>query len=336
LRINRRYGVTVGIAVTSLGIAAIVATIQHPAPAKARAAALTQAAAASGQTADAAQGGTGQTAATGQAGIAHATVSSGPFVALGDSYAAGNLIPASPTGSPAGCLRSTHNYSDDTQAAIRATSYIDAACSGATTADMTQSQSTAVGVNPPQFDALAADDSLVTITIGGNDVGFSSILEECATLSATNPFGNPCQQHYTVDGTDQLAAAVAATGPKVAAVLQGIHSRAPEARILLVGYPDILPNTGTGCWPTVPLAHGDVPYLRATEVALNQTLAQEAAANGATFVDTYTATIGHDACQRPGVKWVEGLVPTSPAYPFHPNQLGQQAMANQVLATLDG
>jgi lysophospholipase L1-like esterase len=323
LRINARYGVTAGVAATSLGIVTMVA-IQHPAPAKVRAAALTQTTAAPGQTAGAA-------AATAQAA---AVQSGGPFVALGDSYAAGNLIPASPAGTPAGCLRSTHNYSSDIQATVGASSYVDAACSGATTAGMTQSQSTAIGTNPPQFDALAASDSLVTITIGGNDVGFSTILKECATLSVTSPFGSPCQRHYTAGGTDQLTAAVAATGPKVAAVLQGIRNRARQARILLVGYPDILPDTGTGCWPAVPLAHGDVPYLRATEVALNRTLAQEAAANGATFVDTYTATIGHDVCQRPGVKWVEGLVPTSLAYPFHPNQPGQQAMATQVLAAL--
>ena len=275
-------------------------------------------------------------AASSAAAPAAPSQAAGPFVALGDSYAAGNLIPASPAGTPAGCLRSTHNYSGDIEAAAGASGYVDAACSGATTVNMTQPQSTSVGTNPPQFNALAATDSVVTVTIGGNDVGFSTILKECATLSVTSPLGNPCQKHYTTGGTDQLAAAVAATAPKAAAALQGIRSRAPRARILLVGYPDILPNAGTGCWPRVPLAHGDVPYLRATEVALNAVLAQQAAANGATFVDTYTATIGHDACQPKGVKWVEGLVPTSPAYPFHPNQLGQQAMARQVMAALGG
>jgi hypothetical protein len=56
--------------------------------------------------------------------------------------------------------------------------------------------------------------------------------------------------------------------------------------------------------------------------------------NAATFVDTYTATTGHDACQPASVKDVEGLFPTSPAYPFHPNQRGQQVMADQVLAAL--
>jgi len=265
---------------------------------------------------------------------AGAATPGGTFVALGDSYAAGNLIPASPAGTPAGCLRSTHNYSGDVQAVIRASRYVDVACSDATTADMTRRQHTIAGTNPPQFDALSSRDSLVTITIGGNDIGFKSILLECVTLSASSPSGDPCRRHFTAGGTDRLAAAVRAVAPKIAAVLRGIHHRAPRARVLLAGYPDILPSTGTGCWPDVPLAHGDVPYLRATEVALNRVLAREAAANGATFVDTYRATIGHDACQRPGTRWVEGLVPASPAYPFHPNRRGQQAMARQVLAAL--
>jgi len=77
-----------------------------------------------------------------------------------------------------------------------------------------------------------------------------------------------------------------------------------------------------------------VPYLRGVEKALNSMLAAEAAANNATFVDTYTASIGHDVCQAPGTKWVEGLLPTAPAAPFHPNRLGEQGMAQQVLAAL--
>lgn len=101
-----------------------------------------------------------------------------------------------------------------------------------------------------------------------------------------------------------------------------------------VGYPDILPDAGRGCWAVVPIAHGDVPYLRGAEAELNAMLADEAAANGATFVDTYGNSIGHDFCQRTGVKWVEGLVPASPAAPVHPNALGERAMAQQVLAAV--
>jgi hypothetical protein len=258
----------------------------------------------------------------------------GPFVALGDSFAAGNLIPASPSGTPAGCLRSSHDYGADAAAALRITRYVDATCTSATTKSMTQPEPVLLGTNPPQFSSLAAADSVVTLTIGGDDVGFLGVLETCAALSLTDLFGNPCQRHYTAGGTDRLAAAVSATAPKVAAVLRGIHARAPSARVLLVGYPDILPATGDGCWPEVPFAVGDVPYLRGVEVSVNQMLARTAAANGATFVDTYTPTTGHDACQSPQVKDIEGLIPTSLAYPFHPNLRGERVMARQVVAAL--
>ena len=244
---------------------------------------------------------------------------SGSFVALGDSYASGNLIPSSPSGRPAGCLRSSHDYGADAAAALKVSRYVDATCSGASTKSMTAPEKVAGGTNAPQFSFLAADDSVVTLTIGGDDIGFGGILETCATLSLIDLFGDPCERHYAAGGTDRLVAAINAAAPKVAAVLRGIHARAPHARVLLVGYPDILPTTGDGCWPEVPLAFGDMPYLRGIEIDLNQMLARAAAANGATFVDTYQATIGHDACQRPGVKDVEGLIPTSLAAPFHPN-----------------
>jgi len=257
-----------------------------------------------------------------------------PFVALGDSYAAGSLIPDSPVGSPGGCLRSSRNYSSDAAAALHVSVYLDAACTGAKLVNMTAPESVPFGTDPPQFNALAPGDSVVTITMGGNDIGFASILVTCGLLGVTNPWGNPCQRHYTSGGADRIAAAIRAEAPRVGAVLQGIRARAPHARVLLVGYPDILPNTGHGCFPEVPFAHGDVVYLRGVEIEVNQMLASEAAASGASYVDTYTPTIGHDACSPPDTRDVEGLIPTSLAYPFHPNQRGQRVMAEQVLAAL--
>ncbi len=59
-----------------------------------------------------------------------------------------------------------------------------------------------------------------------------------------------------------------------------------------------------------------------------------AQSGGATYVDTYTSSIGHDACKAPGTAWVNGIIPTSPAYPLHPNQAGEFNMATQVLAHL--
>jgi hypothetical protein len=120
----------------------------------------------------------------------------------------------------------------------------------------------------------------------------------------------------------------------VAAVLAEIERRAPEAKVLVVGYPTILPDSGPGCYPLLPLRPGDVAYLRQTEKRLNKMLADQADDAGAEYVDTYHSSIGHDACKLPGTKWVEGLLPTAAAAPVHPNSLGMRNSANRVLATL--
>ena len=120
---------------------------------------------------------------------AAAQASTGPYVSLGDSYTSAPLVPTSPVGNPLGCLRSTNNYPNDVRRVIAPSAFTDASCSGATTVDMTQPQSTDVGTNPPQFDALSTADSLVTLGIGGNDAGLIGVAEECAEIDITHPFG---------------------------------------------------------------------------------------------------------------------------------------------------
>lgn len=252
------------------------------------------------------------------------------YVALGDSYTSGPLIPDQ----AAPCLRSSHDYPALVAAAIHPASFTDASCDGAGTASMTHPQTILGHTVAPQLAALSPDDTLVTVQIGGNDIGFASIAATCALLSLTDPSGSPCARHYTSGGTSRLARATAQAAPRVAAVLEGIHGRAPHARVLLVGYPDILPVSGDGCWPRVPVASGDIAYLRGVEAGLNRMLAAEAGRHRATYVNTYADSTGHDACQAPGVKWIEGLVPTSVALSFHPNEAGERAMARQVLDAL--
>ncbi|NMH99394.1 SGNH/GDSL hydrolase family protein [Pseudonocardia acidicola] len=255
------------------------------------------------------------------------------YVALGDSYSAGPLIPVQ-TGEPTGCLRSTGNFPSLVAKTLGVAGFTDVSCSGATTDDFTAPQPVPLGANPPQFDALEADADLVTLTIGGNDIGFASIIQECATRSPREPLGAACRDFYTAGGTDELAARIEATAPKVAAALAEITERAPHARTLLVGYPALLPDSGPGCFPVVPFSAGDVAYLRATEKRLNAMLAAQARKAGVDYVDTYTPTIGHDMCAPPGTKWIEGLVPTAPAAPAHPNALGMASMAASVVGTL--
>ncbi len=254
----------------------------------------------------------------------------GSYVALGDSYAAGPLIPLQ-TGRPAGCLRSNRNYPALVAAAASASAFTDVSCSSATTEDLFTPQATSLGTNPPQLDALDKDTDGVTLSIGGNDIGFGEIIGECAARSPREPLGAACQDFYTADGVE-LAARIDATAAKIAGALEEIESRSPDARVLLVGYPAILPDTGPGCFPVVPFSAGDVAFLRETAKDLNAMLAEQADAAGVGYVDTYTPFIGHDVCTVPGNRWIEGLVPTAPAAPVHPNSLGMLAMAQAVLA----
>jgi lysophospholipase L1-like esterase len=261
---------------------------------------------------------------------AASAASAAQIVGLGDSYAAGPLIPNQSL-NPLGCLRSDHNYVHLTASQL-GRSLTDVSCSGATTADMTAAQDVTPGpANPPQLNAVTAATQTVTLTIGGNDIGFTSIIENCA---APTPFGHPCQDQYDSGGVDQLAARINATAPKVAAVIQGIHTRAPSARVLVLGYEPILPETGSGCWPQVPLAWADVPYLRATEQRLNTMLRNTAIANSARYVDVYAPSIGHDACKSSSTRWVEPLIPGNTAAPFHPNARGMAGITPTVAAAV--
>ncbi|HEV7471024.1 MAG TPA: SGNH/GDSL hydrolase family protein [Pseudonocardia sp.] len=257
------------------------------------------------------------------------------YVALGDSYTAGPLIPVQ-SGQPAGCLRSTANYPSLVARSLQAGTFVDVSCSGATTTDLTAPQNVSLGPNPPQLDALTGAEDLVTLGIGGNDIGFAAIIGDCAARSPLAPFGSACKDYYTAGGTDQLAARIDGVSAKIADALDEIADRSPNARVALVGYPAILPDQGPGCFPIVPFSAGDVAYLRGVEKALNAMLEGEADDAGVTYVDTYTPTIGHDICQLPGRKWVEGLVPTAPAAPVHPNAQGMKAIAATVLADLTG
>ena len=248
------------------------------------------------------------------------------YVSLGDSYAAGPLIPLQVP--LFGCLKSNNNYANLTARNLGIT-LKDASCSGAETEDMTSPQDVDPdGPNPPQFDSLTKQTRIVTLQIGGNDIGFTSIGRDCA--SATSNEGTPCQDRYVHDGRDEISERIQATAPKVAAVIQGIHQRSPKARVFVVNYAAILPDEGPGCWPQMPVTDGDVPYVRAKQKELNAMMATQAAANGAALIDWYTASIGHDACKPPVIRWVEPVVPVNAAAPVHPN-LGGMIGASELL-----
>jgi hypothetical protein len=249
------------------------------------------------------------------------------YVGLGDSFAAGPLIPLQIR--PFGCLKSNNNYIHIVQRRKGFAEFRDPSCSGAETEDMTHPQGVSPRPNPPQFNSLSTDTVAVTLTISGNDIGFSSIAEDC--FSPTPNAGSPCKDQYTAGGQDQISQRIAQTAPLVDAVLDGIRERSPGATTFVVNYSALFPHEGPGCWPQMPVADGDVAYLRDKQEELNAMLADQAAANDAWLVDVYAASVGHDACAPPLLRWVEPYVPASAAAPLHPNLIGMRAFADLVV-----
>ncbi len=251
---------------------------------------------------------------------------SGPdYVALGDSMASGPLVPDI-TG-PLACGRSTHNYAHLLADRFAATKFTDVTCSGAATVDLTDPMDLSIGgvpagTAPAQFDALTSATTLVTMTMGGNDVGLVGAAEDCIRI---NPLDAPCKDKYTAGGVDQIGQRIEAFAPKIAAAVDGIRARSPQARVLVTGY-GLYMKPG-GCWPTQPWLPKDADYLQSKVDQINQVISAQATAHGAEYVDVAGPSVGHDACQSSSARWVEGLIPSHSAAPLHPNAQGEAAYA---------
>jgi lysophospholipase L1-like esterase len=250
------------------------------------------------------------------------------YVALGDSYsAASGVQPPDPT-APLLCLRSTRNY-PHVLATRTGAQLTDVTCGAAETKHFTTAQYPGVA---PQLDAVAPDTDLVTMTIGGNDSGvFVSAILACGSAGIlTLGHGSPCTDIYGTRFTDTIRTT---TYPALVAALQAVRAKAPNAEVAILGYPWILPATG-GCFDRMPVAAGDVPYLRDLQTTLNDAVRRAAAATGATYVDMNVASEGHDACQPLGVRWIEPVLQGTNPVVVHPNALGEQHMAAQTIQVL--
>lgn len=245
------------------------------------------------------------------------------YVAMGDSFVAGPFIPTQSL-DPAGCLRSEdNNYPNVVNVGIPVERFVDVSCSGATTADFYAPQDVTPGPpNPPQLDALDGRTKVVTVGIGGNDIGFTDIVINCSTQ---DPLGSGCKADYVEGDQDELRDRIDAAAPDVRQAFEDIAATAPNAEVFVVGYPTVVPETGDGCYPVVPILPSDIPYLRGIAKDLNAMIADQAAAAGVHFVDVASSSIGHDVCASQNQRWVEGVFPTQPAAPVHPNAKGMIA-----------
>jgi hypothetical protein len=251
------------------------------------------------------------------------------YVSLGDSYTAGpGIEPYSTLTAPLGCGQSTANYPHLVASAL-GLSLTDRSCGGAATENFENAQVLQFPPNnPPQFNALSASTNVVTVSMGGNDGGlFGTLVLGCFKLDFGHPnVGAPCQEHFEgfVKKTREEFQ------PKEEAALAKIHVLAPNAKVFVVGYPDITPAKGY-CPNAMPWTTDDMKWFRnEVQIPGNETLKQEAQNTGAVFVNTFTNSIGHDVCERPGVRWIEPFFGSLTHVAVHPNAMGEEQDALQV------
>ncbi|WP_433593550.1 SGNH/GDSL hydrolase family protein [Nocardia sp. CA-145437] len=230
--------------------------------------------------------------------ITPATADSGKYVALGDSYAAGVGIS---TILDKSCSRSDRNYAH-LFAAQRGYALTDVTCGGATIDSVTSTQ----------LSAVTADTTLVTLGVGGNDIGFGQLVKDCvlagtlgtgsgtgslATGSASGSAGAVaelvagCKNKYGPEMPGRLSM----TAAKLAQLLAAIRTQAPQARIVLVGYPKILPDNASLCAGRQPVLAADADWIRDSVIGgLNTMLRSQP---GTTYFSTYELYDGHDVCE---------------------------------------
>lgn len=252
------------------------------------------------------------------------------YVAMGDSYTALPGVPKqlSGDGVPAGCLRSSRNYPHEVARSAAVGSLRDVSCGSSSSADVMRPQPVEGGVNEPQATALTADTRLVTAGFGGGDAG---ILPAFAACLGDSDSPSDCRRRYSRSGDDELAAKVDAVAPALDKMTADISRRAPEAKLLLVGYPQIAPSDGTTCVDAVPLSAEDLEYFDFLTRRLNRQIEAAAERAQAEYVDTYGPSPDAGFCAPKDVRWIEPLETEDGAYPVHPNVRGAAGVAKVVI-----
>jgi lysophospholipase L1-like esterase len=219
------------------------------------------------------------------------------YVALGDSYSSG-VGAGSYIGSSGSCDRSTNAYPALWAAAHAPASYNSVACSGATTGSVISSQ----------LSALSSSTTLVSITVGGNDVGFSSIMQTCALQGTSACVG-------AVQSAENQAQTV--LPGLLNTVYNGIRSHAPTARVVVLDYP-VFYQLGTVC-----IGLSDTSHAKIDEGInlLDGVLSTAAAQHGFTFADVRPVFVGHQLCGS-GTNWLHALNFLDITESYHPTAGG--------------
>lgn len=243
----------------------------------------------------------------------------GQYIALGSSFAAGiGLGPREP-GSPFVCMRSTAGY-PHLLARMTGLSLVDMTCSGSTTEHILHGGQVFLG---PQLAAVGPQTQLVTITSGGNDVRYIGDLMFASRSAGTigRVFWKGPKPIETRD--------FAKVKDNFVRIVEAIRARAPAAKIVLVGYPAVMPAEGLCAGLRVDAKMADLA--RAVAARLDEATRAAAALSGAIFVDMGALGASHDACSAE--PWINGAAPDF-GTAFHPTAAGAKATAEAVFKAI--
>lgn len=245
----------------------------------------------------------------GSLGVGPAGAAGNSYTALGDSYSAGVGSRAS---DGTACYRSSYGY-PALLASSKGLSLSYQACSGATTTDVANNQ----------LGALNSSTDLVTITIGGNDLGFADVITECALPSWMSDCRGAIAGGRSIL-TNQLPG-------RYDSLFTAIRSKAPNARVVVATYPRLF--NGQDCNAFTWFTPGEESSLNSAADDLDSLLLTKATAHGFQTVDVRSAFNNHRVCDP--VEWINGL-----SYPiiesYHPNRTGHAAYASAISPVLLG
>lgn len=286
------------------------------------------------------------------------------WTALGDSYSANATVPRWDPSD--GCGRSNHDWEQQLAQRLNAEAadhvqLTDVTCGAAEivkgvlapqTCDMLLGPpfdrgTCAWPAKPAQIDALTGDEDIVTVGIGGNTLGFGTILNKCLEMGVE--LGDPpspgpgCSGYYeNGEGRQWLADQFATLTSEYSTMMAQIHQRAPHAKVFLLGYPTVISrpfNQLTCYWGnfkrlgTVRLGV-DGDFLIGVEQRLNDVIQEQALENShwASYVDTYSSSQGHGVCATGTNQWMSGVfddlvIPAGETKPADPAEYQCPAMA---------
>jgi lysophospholipase L1-like esterase len=218
------------------------------------------------------------------------------YVALGDSYSSGVGAP----GQSGSCLVGTNGYPAQWAAKYDPKTYVNAACSGAVTTDVINNQ----------VSSLSSGTDLVTITIGGNDVGFSTVVLTC-TVASYNDCNTAVENARTY--------AENTFPPLLDSTYAAIKSHAPNAEVVVLSYPLLFDTTTSSCGVGgMSLAKRQI--INDGDNELDDIIKTHAQAAGFTYGEARTTFAGHGVCAS--TPWINGLQIISATDSFHPNKNG--------------